>query len=185
VTPPPVNQDSIDAARARQDSIIQAQNEARERAAAEQRERAQREAARADSIAAVAAAAAAENEAVRMAFASTIHFDFDRSEIKAEWVTALDAKVAVMMANPSMSISVVGHADERGSDEYNIALGNRRALAVKRYMVDRGIAENRIQTSSLGEARPMVDAHNEAAWAQNRRAEFSIVGMANLRRPGS
>jgi peptidoglycan-associated lipoprotein len=179
-----VNQDSINAARARQDSILRAeQTAARERAAAAERERAQREA-QADSIEAQRAAAAAANEAVRMTFGATIHFDFDRSEIKPEWVATLDAKVAILMANPAVTISVVGHADERGSDEYNIALGNRRALAAKRYMVDRGIAANRIQTSSMGESQPMINAHNEDAWRQNRRDEFRINGMANLVRPG-
>ncbi|MFM8780978.1 MAG: OmpA family protein, partial [Gemmatimonadota bacterium] len=75
----------------------------------------------------------------------------------------------------SIRIRVAGHTDERGSDEYNIALGMRRAAAAKRYLVDLGIAESRIAVVSFGEERPLNTESTEAAWAQNRRDEFEIV----------
>lgn len=181
--PPPtpvVNQDSIDAANARRDSIRQAREEAAREAAARERaarERAQREAAEAEE------AARQANNMVRSVFASMIHFDYDRSDIKDEFVSGLEMKVMIMNANPRMRISINGHADERGSDEYNIALGNRRALAAKAFLVDRGIAANRIDTSTLGESQPLVNESNESAWQQNRRAEFVIIGTGNLVRP--
>jgi peptidoglycan-associated lipoprotein len=90
-----------------------------------------------------------------------------------------------MQRNPNLRIRITGHADERGSDEYNLALGNRRALGAKRYLTDRGIAESRIQTSTMGEERPLAMGNNEDAWAQNRRGEFTIISGGNeLRMPG-
>ncbi len=83
-----------------------------------------------------------------------------------------------------MRIRISGHADERGSDEYNLALGNRRAAAAKRYLAGRGVTEARMDIVSYGEERPVAAGQNEAAWAQNRRAEFEITaGGADLRAP--
>ncbi|MEX0692006.1 MAG: OmpA family protein [Gemmatimonadales bacterium] len=181
VTPQP-NLDSI----RRADSIAQA---ARDRRAAEERARQEREAARerlesqrrSDSLAAAEAAMAR----LRESLTTRIHFDFDQSSIRAGDAAALDVKIAILRANPNLRIAVVGHADERGSDEYNLALGNRRALAARAYMVQRGIAADRISTSSRGEEQPLVMGSNEAAWAQNRRAEFTITaGGERLVAPG-
>jgi len=113
-----------------------------------------------------------------------IHFDLDKANVRADDMGSLDQKVAILQANPDLRIRVTGHCDERGSDEYNLALGNRRAQAAKQYLVSHGIDASRIETQSYGEERPMVDGHDESAWSQNRRAEFEVTsGGDNLRRP--
>lgn len=160
------------------DSIAAAQAEA-DRLAREEAERiaAQR---RADSLAALARA----GEEVRNMLASMIHFDLDRSNIRPDDMGALDQKVAILQANPDLRIRIGGHCDERGSDEYNLALGNRRAQSAKQYLVSHGIDASRIETQSWGEERPLVDGHDEGAWSQNRRAEFEVTsGGDNLQRP--
>ena len=106
---------------------------------------------------------------------NVIHFDYDQDAIKDEDRPILDAKAAIMRANPSVRIRISGHADERGSDEYNLVLGNKRALAAKRYLEGKGIDGSRIEVASFGEERPVDPASSEAAWAQNRRAEFEII----------
>lgn len=176
---PTPNADSAAAAeRARQDSIAAAQAEA-DRLAREEAERIARQR-EADSLAALSRSA----EEVRNMLASMIHFDLDRSNIRPDDMGALDQKVAILQANPDLRIRIGGHCDERGSDEYNLALGNRRAQAAKQYLVSHGIDASRIETQSWGEERPMVDGHDESAWSQNRRAEFEVTsGGDNLRRP--
>lgn len=139
---------------------------------------------RADSIAranAAAAAAAREAEAARAALTAKILFDYDQADIRADQRAVLDAKIPVLRANPAVRILISGHADERGSDEYNIALGQARAAAARRYLTDNGIDPARIQITSYGEERPAAQGTDEAAYAQNRRAEFEIVaGGENL-----
>ncbi len=176
VTP---NADSLAAAeRARQDSIAAAQAEA-ERQAALERERIARQR-EADSIAALGSASAE----VRSTLAAMIHFDLDKSNIRSDDMGALDQKVAILQKNPDLKIRIGGHCDERGSDEYNLALGNRRAQAAKQYLVSHGIDASRIETQSWGEEKPLVDGHDESAWSQNRRDEFEPTsGGDNLRRP--
>ena len=160
------------------DSIAAAQAEA-DRLAREEAERVARQR-EADSLAALSRA----SEDVRSALATMIHFDLDRSNIRSEDMGDLDQKVAILQANPDLRIRVGGHCDERGSDEYNLALGNRRAQAAKQYLVSHGIDAGRIETQSWGEERPIVDGHDESAWSQNRRAEFEVTsGGDNLRRP--
>ncbi len=175
---PAVNQDSIDAAnRARAAAEARAREEAaaRERAAA---------AARASAEAEARARAAAAADAARAAFATAIYFDYDKNDLKPEARAALDAKIPLMRNNPNVRIRIAGHTDERGSDEYNIALGQRRAAAAKRYLVDQGIAENRIDVVSFGEDRPFAQGAGEENWAKNRRDEFEIiVGGENIRLP--
>ena len=80
-----------------------------------------------------------------------------------------------MTSTPAIEISIMGNTDERGSDEYNLALGQRRAVAVMRYLVDRGIAAARMTAGSNGEERPVCQGHDESCWAQNRRAEIAIT----------
>jgi peptidoglycan-associated lipoprotein len=142
---------------------------------------------RADSLAAADAAArnsAAAAGAVRATLTATVHFDFDQSDLRAEDRAILDAKIPILQANPGVTIRVAGHTDERGSDEYNLALGQRRAAAAKAYLSQHGIADSRIETVSYGEERPVAQGSNEAAWSQNRRAEFEITaGGQMLRRP--
>jgi|SRR5262245_51778978 len=117
---------------------------------------------------------AAVNRA-REALTARVLFEFDRSELRADQVAILDAKIPVMRANPGVRIRVVGNADERGSDEYNMALGMRRAEAAKKYLVDHGVEAARIDIASVGEERPICSEQNESCWSQNRRDEFVIV----------
>jgi peptidoglycan-associated lipoprotein len=180
--PPPQNTaPAVDTAAENQrirDSINAAQAEAERQAAAE-RERIARQR-EADSIAALGRA----SEEVRSTLAAMIHFDLDKSNIRSDDMGALDQKVAILQANPDLKIRIGGHCDERGSDEYNLALGNRRAQSAKQYLVSHGIDASRIETQSWGEERPLVDGHDENAWSQNRRDEFEPTsGGDNLRRP--
>ncbi|HWP36378.1 MAG TPA: peptidoglycan-associated lipoprotein Pal [Gemmatimonadales bacterium] len=183
VAPQP-NADSIaaaEAARRRADSLAAAQRMRdsleRVRAAEEERVRRMRE----DSV----AMARRATEEVRATLMTRIHFDFDKSDIRPGDAQVLDQKLAILQANPNLRIEIVGHCDERGSDEYNLALGNRRALAAKQYLVSRGIAADRITTRSMGEEQPLAMGSTEEAWAQNRRDEFAIVSGGDvLRRPG-
>jgi len=184
---PVVNQDSIDAAaRARAEAEAAA---ARARAEAEERARAEAAArARADSIsraeAEAAARARAAMDAARAAFATAIYFDLDQSNLREDSRAMLDAKVPLLKANPNVRIRIAGHADERGSDEYNVSLSQRRAAAAKRYLVDQGIAADRIDVVGFGEERPAVMGSSEDAWSKNRRDEFEIiVGGETLRVP--
>lgn len=160
------------------DSIAAAQAEA-DRLAREEQERLARQR-EADSLAALSRS----GEEVRNMLAAMIHFDLDKSNVRSDDMGALDQKVAILQANPDLRIRIGGHCDERGSDEYNLALGNRRAQAAKQYLVSHGIDGSRIETQSWGEERPLVDGHDETAWSQNRRAEFEVTsGGDNLRRP--
>jgi peptidoglycan-associated lipoprotein len=116
--------------------------------------------------------------------AAMIHFDFDKSVLRPDDQATLDQKVAILTANPDLRIRISGHCDERGSDEYNLALGNRRANAARNYLVSHGIDASRIETASFGEERPVAMGHDEDSWAQNRRDEFEITsGGDMLRRP--
>ncbi len=109
------------------------------------------------------------------AITAPIYFDFDRSTIRQDAAATLDRKIPFLQANPGMRIRIEGNADERGSDEYNLALGQRRAGAAKRYLTERGIAGDRFDLVSHGEERPVCTEHNEDCWQQNRRADFFIV----------
>jgi peptidoglycan-associated lipoprotein len=161
-------QDSIE--RARQDSIRRAQEEA-DRIARQRT---------ADSLAAIGKTA----DAVRTILTTMIHFDFDKALIRSEDASVLDQKVAILRANANLRIRISGHCDERGSAEYNLALGNRRATSSKQYLVSHGVEAARIETVSYGEERPMAQGHDETAWAQNRRDEFEIIGGGdNLKQP--
>jgi len=176
---PVANADSAAAAeRARQDSIDAA------RAAADRQAQDERDRLAAQRAADSAAAAARAGDEVKSMVAAMIHFDLDKSNIRPDDAGTLDQKVAILQANPDLRIRIGGHCDERGSDEYNLALGNRRAQAAKQYLVSHGIDGSRIETQSWGEERALVDGHDEGAWSQNRRDEFEIIGGGdNLRRP--
>ena len=122
--------------------------------------------------------------ATRSTVAEMIFFEYDQADLSAEARETLDAKLPILTANPAVRLRIAGHTDERGSDEYNIALGQRRAAAAKRYLVSQGIAEDRIDVVSFGEERSLVQGSDESAWAQNRRDEFEIiVGGETLRVP--
>ena len=112
-----------------------------------------------------------------------VHFDYDQSELRPGDRAILDAKVPILQANSGVMIRIAGHTDERGSDEYNLALGQRRAAAAKAYLVQHGIADARIETISYGEEHPSRKGRR-VAFSQNRRAEFEITsGGNNLRSP--
>jgi peptidoglycan-associated lipoprotein len=151
---PRVNQDSIDAA-ARADSL------ARERALL-------------DSIL----------NAARASLNAPVYFDYDAAEIRDDARAALEAKLPILTANPGLRIRVAGHTDSRGSDEYNLALGQRRASAVRDWMAARGVAANRVEIASFGEERGTCTDEAEACFSQNRRAEFEVTaGGENITAP--
>jgi peptidoglycan-associated lipoprotein len=106
--------------------------------------------------------------------ADDIYFDFDKYNLKPEAIKVLDKKVALMRENSQAKVLIEGNCDERGSNEYNLALGDRRANAAKSYMVKAGIAGNRLSSISYGEERPVCKEHTEACWAKNRNDHFVV-----------
>ena len=175
VTPSPtVNQDSIDAAeRARREA------EAREAARRDSMMRA--DMAREDSL----RRAREAMEGLRSTLTSAIYFEYDSDALGETARATLDQKLSILQANSGVRLRVAGHADERGSDEYNLALGQRRAAAAKRYLTQRGVPEGQIEIISFGEERPAASGGDESAWAQNRRDEFEVTaGGESLRAPG-
>jgi len=168
VTPAPaVNPDSLLALQRARDSVAAAAREDSQRIA---RQRA------ADS----AAAATHASDSAKAVLAQLIHFDFDKSNLRPQDVALLDLKIPILLANPDLRIRIAGNCDERGSTEYNLALGNRRAISAKDYLTAHGVTADRIETISYGEERPLDPAHNEIAWAKNRRDEFTILSGGNL-----
>ncbi len=103
-----------------------------------------------------------------------IHFEFDKSRLLPEAQDILRDKAQFLMANPDVLVIIEGHCDERGTNEYNMALGDRRASSAKSFLVDLGIAGQRLTTISYGEEKPLDPGHSEEAWAKNRRAHFVI-----------
>jgi len=104
-----------------------------------------------------------------------IYFDFDKSDLKPEAQAVLKKKADWLREHPAYSLRIEGNCDERGTNEYNLALGERRANSAKKFLVALGIAEDRIATISYGEERPVDPRHNEEAWAKNRRDEFKLM----------
>jgi peptidoglycan-associated lipoprotein len=156
-TPPVVTVDSG----AIRDSIARAraaEEDARRRA--EEAERAERERRMAEA---------------RAALTAPIYFEYDQAELSDDARATMDAKIPLLTANPGIQLRIGGHTDSRGSDEYNLALAQRRAASVRAYLVQRGIGEDRLEIVSYGEERPAVPGENEGAWAQNRRAEFEVI----------
>lgn len=182
--PPEPAQPAVDTAaerRAREDQL-ERQRQA-DAAAAE----AARQRAIADSVARVRAAedaARRESDMLRSTIGNVITFDFNKADLRDDAKAMLDTKIPILLANSNVTLRIAGHADERGSSEYNLALGQRRAAMAKRYLVERGVAEGRIETTSFGEERPICTESTESCWAQNRRDEFEITaGGPMLRRP--
>ena len=104
----------------------------------------------------------------------TIYFDFDKSDIRSDAVPLLRSG-ASMLKESGFKVVIAGHTDNRGSEEYNLALGERRAAAVRRYLANLGVDMNQMTIVSYGEVRPQVQGNNETAWGKNRRAEFKAV----------
>jgi peptidoglycan-associated lipoprotein len=105
----------------------------------------------------------------------TIYFDFDKSELGTDALDTLKENAAYLINNPKVQVVVEGHCDDRGTVEYNLALGQRRAVKVKEYYTQLGVASNRMATISYGEEKPVDTRSNESAWAKNRRAETKVM----------
>lgn len=165
-TPAPrrINADSLLREQAKLDSIARA------------------DAARAAAAAAATAAAAAGpptnapmSSQERTALAATIYFDLDESALTDDARTAVEAKAPVLLRHPNLRIRIAGHADAQGSDEYNLALGLRRAAETKRYLAALGVDESRMEIVTFGEEKPAVQGNTQEAYALNRRCEFEIL----------
>jgi peptidoglycan-associated lipoprotein len=105
--------------------------------------------------------------------ANNVYFDYDSSDIQTSQRATLEAKGAWLKANPNATITIEGHCDERGTSEYNLALGDRRAARAKSFLEKLGISGDRMETVSYGEEKPAVVGNNEKAWSKNRRAFFA------------
>lgn len=117
-----------------------------------------------------------ETAGAREVLTEIIFFQYDSDEISGEAEENLRLKAAVLAANPNVRLRIEGHADQRGSTEYNLALGQRRAEAVRAFLANYGVDPDRFTTVSYGKERPLVEGEEEEAWARNRRAEFGIIG---------
>ncbi|MCX7836229.1 MAG: peptidoglycan-associated lipoprotein Pal [bacterium] len=161
---PTINLDSLRAAeeaKRRADSIAAA--EARRRAEEEARRKAEEERLRAER----------EQEAKDKASLKIIYFDFDKSNIRNDMTSDVSYNAGLFKKYSKWTVTLEGHADERGTNEYNLALGERRAKSVRDFLVNYGIDANRISVMSYGEERPAVKGTGEAAWSKNRRVEFN------------
>jgi peptidoglycan-associated lipoprotein len=103
-----------------------------------------------------------------------IHFDFDKYDIRPSDAKTLDGNAGWLKSNPNHLVLIEGHCDERGTNEYNLALGERRAKSTMNYLVSQGVQASRITIISYGEERPLCNEHNEECWAKNRRAHFLV-----------
>lgn len=169
--PPPPPGPDMDSLRAYQDSV-RAAEEARRRAEAEAAAERAAEAARQRAVA-----------AARTTLEAMVFFDYDESEIRDDAAAVLRQKVAILRASPQVRLRIEGHADERGSTEYNLALGNRRAEAIRQFLTGFGLSENRFEIVSFGEGRPLQQGSTEAAWSRNRRGQFVITAGATAINP--
>lgn len=148
-----------------------------ERAAKEREEKAKEEPARKEFEKSLVAkrTPGIEGEVFESSLLKDIHFDFDKYDIRPSDAAILKENAALLKKYPNVKIQVEGHCDERGTNEYNLALGERRANNTKKYLLSLGIAADRISTISYGEEKPMDPGHNEEAWAKNRRAHTVIL----------
>jgi peptidoglycan-associated lipoprotein len=105
----------------------------------------------------------------------TIYFDFDKSNVRADQTANLEGNANYLKEKADLKICIEGHCDERGTEEYNFALGQRRASSVREFLISRGVAADRLSIVSKGEEEPADPGHNEAAWAKNRRAIFIVT----------
>ncbi len=117
-----------------------------------------------------------EASTARETLEAVVLFEYDESDITPAAERLLRAKLPILRSSPTLRLRLEGHADERGSTAYNLALGNRRAESAREFLSGFGISGDRITTTSFGEERPAVNRSDEAAWAQNRRVEFVITG---------
>jgi peptidoglycan-associated lipoprotein len=115
-----------------------------------------------------------ETPTIKMPVLSDVFFEFDKSRLTDEGKQALAENARQLKEGSSMAIIIEGHCDERGTNAYNLALGEKRANTAKEYLVSLGVDAGRMQTISYGEERPFDQGHNEAAWSKNRRAHFAV-----------
>jgi peptidoglycan-associated lipoprotein len=115
----------------------------------------------------------------RRGFSPDVYFDFDKSALKDEARTSLQRNGSLLRTYGHFDLLIEGHCDERGTDEYNLALGERRANATKSYLVSLGVAANRMRTLSYGSERPVCTEHQESCWWQNRRDHMVVSGRSN------
>ena len=118
--------------------------------------------------------AAPQPASMGSALFKVVFFEFDRSNIKPEFRAAIEENAAALKANPNYSVIIEGHCDERGTTEYNLALGNRRATVVYDALIQMGVDPNQLETVSYGEERPAEFGHDEASWQKNRRSVISF-----------
>lgn len=116
-----------------------------------------------------------EGEVLESRLLKDVHFDFDKYDIRPEEGQVLKENAALLMKSSAVKIQIEGHCDERGTAEYNLALGERRANSTKNYLVSLGVPPGRLSTISYGKEVPLDPGHNEEAWAKNRRAHFVIL----------
>ncbi len=163
--PAPTGPTAEELAQRRADSIAAAE------AAEEERRRAEEEAAARER-----ARLERERQQAQSTLEEMVNFDYDMSNIRPDAEQILRRKIPILQNSPTVQIRMEGHADERGSTEYNLALGSRRAESVRQFLVGFGLSEDRFMVTSFGEDRPLVNRSDEDAWAQNRRVEFVITG---------
>jgi peptidoglycan-associated lipoprotein len=179
--PPPATVAAAPAASTDPNAAQRAEQAARAEAA--RRDSIARATARADSLRRAADARRLADEAHR-SLLTPVHFDFDRDELRPAERQLLDRKAAILAANPALRIRIEGNADDRGSDEYNLALGMRRAAAAQRYLVEHGIAAGRIGTASNGEERPVCSSSDdESCLGENRRNEVVVTAGGERLQP--
>ena len=163
--PTPTGPTQAELDRARADSLA-ADRARRDSEAAAESDRARREEQRLTSA----------RQSARATLEARVHFDYDESTITSAAEEILRRKLPILRSSPTVRLRLEGHADERGSTEYNLALGSRRAQSVQDFMAGFGISANQFTTTSFGEERPLVNRSDEGAWTQNRRVESVITG---------
>jgi peptidoglycan-associated lipoprotein len=122
----------------------------------------------------VASAMPSQKEFAPASELAPLHFNYDKHDLRAADLATVDQTARWMKSRPEMLVQIAGHGDERGSDAYNMALGERRAQAVKQALTSRGVDPRRVMTTSYGENRPVCRDHTEGCWEKNRRAEFLV-----------
>jgi peptidoglycan-associated lipoprotein len=163
-----------EAERARQEQELKAQEEAARKAEEEAARKAQAEKEFEKSLVAKKTPGI-EGEVLESSLLKDIHFDFDKYDIRPQDAEILKGNATLLMKSSTAKIQIEGHCDERGTQEYNLALGERRANSARLYLLSLGIAADRISTISYGEERPLDPGHDEEAWAKNRGCHFVIL----------
>jgi len=174
VEAPVVDTSAADAAKKRAEEEAAAAKKRAEAEAAAAKKRAEEEAAAAKKRVEAETAKMMLQNQINAVESEKIYFDYDKAELGPEAQATLDKKAKFLQSNGSYSLTIEGNCDERGTNEYNLALGERRADAAKKFLASLGVAESRIATISYGEEKPVDSGHDETAWAKNRRDEFKL-----------